>query len=68
MTITRKSSRASRRTRPRPGDWKVLEGGLGRVRWSRIQTAQARIVSGYYEREEVQSYVVTQILKELKRH
>ncbi len=67
MTVTRKSNRAPKSARPRASEWKVLEGA-DRIRWSRIQTAQARIVSGYYEREEVQSYVVTQILKELKRH
>ena len=68
MTITRRTNRSSRRSRPRASQWKVLKGGADRVRWSRIQSAQARIVSGYYERDEVQSYVVTQILKELKRH
>lgn len=66
-TITRKTNRPSKRSRPRAGDWKVLKAA-DRVRWSRVQTAQARIVSGYYEREDVQSYVVTQILKELRRH
>jgi hypothetical protein len=67
-TRTRRTSRVSKRSRARSRDWKVLEGGADRVRWSRVQTAQARIVSGYYERDEVQSYVVTQILKELTRH
>ena len=46
----------------------MLEGQANRVRWSRVQTAQARIVSGYYEREEVQGVVVNEILKELIRH
>jgi hypothetical protein len=64
-TRTRKTS-VSKRARART--WKVLEGGADRVRWTRIQTAQARIVSGYYERDEVQDYVVAEILKELKRH
>jgi len=67
MTITRKTNRASKRSRPRASEWKVLKGA-DRIRWSRIQTAQARIVSGYYERDDVQAYVVTQILRELKRH
>ena len=67
-TRTRKPSRVTKRSRTPSREWKVLEGGADRVRWSRVQTAQARIVSGYYERDEVQSYVVTEILKELKRH
>jgi hypothetical protein len=70
MTITRKTKRTTKRSRPRSGSgpWKVLQGAADRVRWSRVQTAQARIVSGYYEREEVQGVVVTEILKELIRH
>ena len=67
MTITRKTNRTPKPSRPRATDWKVLKG-VDRIRWSRIQTAQGRIVSGYYERDEVQSYVVAEILKELKRH
>ena len=65
--ITRKTSRDSKRSRPRASEWKVLKGA-DRIRWSRIQTAQARIVSGYYDRDDVQTYVVSEILKELKRH
>ena len=67
MTIIRKTNHSSKRSLPRASDWKVLKAA-DRVRWSRIQTAQARIVSGYYDREDLQSYVVTQILRELKRH
>jgi hypothetical protein len=68
MTATRKTKRTTKRPRARAGSWKVLEGQANRVRWSRVQTAQARIVSGYYEREEVQGVVVNEILKELIRH
>ena len=70
MTTTRKTKRTTQRSRSRTraAQWKVLEGQADRVRWSRVQTAQARIVSGYYEREEVQGVVVTEILKELIRH
>ena len=67
MTTTRKTSRTSKRPRPRTREWKVL-GGTDRVRWSKVQTAQARIASGYYERDEVQDLVVEQILRELTRH
>jgi len=67
MTVTRKMNRSSKRSRPLASDWKVLHAP-DRVRWSRVQSAQARIASGYYERDDVQSYVVTEILKELKRH
>ena len=70
MTITRKTKRATQRSRSRSRatQWKVLEGQADRVSWSRVQTAQARIVSGYYERDEVQGVVVDEILKELIRH
>ena len=68
MTITRKTKRATKRSRRSVNGWKVLQGPVDRVRWSRVQTAQARIVSGYYEREEVQGVVVREILKELSRH
>src|SRR5262249_25676959 len=66
-TITRKTNGNSKRSRPRASDWKVLKGA-DRIRWSRIQTAQARIVSGYYDRDDVQRGVVSEILKERKRH
>jgi len=66
MTITRKPTRVSRRPRSPVPEWKVLRAS-DRVRWTRVQTAQARIASGYYERNEVQDYVVEQILRELKR-
>jgi len=68
MTTTRKTKRTTQGSRSRASQWKVLEGQADRVRWSRVQTAQARIVSGYYEREEVQGVVVNEILKELIRH
>jgi hypothetical protein len=66
MTIARKPSRTSTRPRALPSEWKVLRAS-DPVRWSRVQTAQARIASGYYERDDVRDYVVDQILRELKR-
>ena len=67
MTTTRKVSRATRRPRSTGGVWKVLRG-TDRVRWTRIQTAQARIASGFYDRDEVQAVVAAAVLRELKRH
>lgn len=66
MTIARKPSRTSKRPRALQQEWKVLRAS-DPVRWSRVQTAQARIASGYYERDDVRDYVVEQILRELKR-
>ena len=66
MTITRKVSRATRRSRSAAAGWKVLRGA-DRVRWTRIQTAQARIASGFYDREEVQVAVAAAVLRELRR-
>ncbi len=67
MTTTRKQSRTSKRSKPRARFWKVLRDD-GPVRWSKVQTAQARIASGYYERDEVEGIVVSALVRELKRH
>jgi hypothetical protein len=67
MTTTRKQSRTSKRPKPRTRIWKVLRDD-GPVRWSKVQTAQARIASGYYERDEVEGIVVSALVRELKRH
>lgn len=67
MTTTRKGFRTTQRPRSRDGDWKVINGA-DRVRWTRVQTAQARIASGFYEREEVQAAVAAAVLRELRRH
>jgi len=67
MTTTRKQSRLPKRSRPRATTWKVLRDD-GVVRWSKVQTAQARIASGYYERDEVECAVVSALVRELKRH
>lgn len=39
-----------------------------RVRWSRVVSAQARIASGYYEREEVRDFLVEAIWNKLRQH
>ena len=67
MTTTRRQSRTSKRSKPRARIWKVLRDE-GPVRWSKVQTAQARIASGYYERDEVEGVVVSALVRELKRH
>ncbi len=65
MTTTRKLTRSSKRSRSSP--WKILRN-TDRVRWSRVQAAQARIASGFYDRTEVQAAVAAAVLRELKRH
>ena len=39
-----------------------------RIRPGRVLAAQARIASGYYERPEVQDYLLEALLQELRRH
>jgi hypothetical protein len=57
--------------RPRPAPRLALVPARGEdpeaVRWLRVRTAQDRIQSGYYEREDVQHLVVNALLNELKR-
>ena len=67
MTTTRKVSRPIGKARPRAGEWKILHG-TDKVRWTRVQAAQARIASGFYEREEVQAAVAAAVLRELRRN
>jgi len=67
MTTTRKAPRTSPGRRSSPSDWKVLNG-TDHVRWTRVQVAQARIASGFYEREEVQAAVAAAVLREIRRH
>src|SRR5262249_39167412 len=67
MTTTRRAARLSKRPRPKARIWKILRDD-GPVRWSKVQTAQARIASGYYERDEVECAVVSALVRELKRH
>jgi hypothetical protein len=55
-------SAPSSRTRRRPAP--PRDG----VRWSRIVAAQTRIASGYYERDDVQLFLVDAILNDLQRH
>jgi hypothetical protein len=38
------------------------------VRWSRVLSAQVRIASDYYEREDVKDFLVDAVLEELTSH
>lgn len=73
MTTTRKQTRSSKRpakpaARTRLARaWNVLRDAES-VRWTRVQAAQARIASGFYEREEVQCAVVSAVIRELRRN
>ncbi|HEY3217315.1 MAG TPA: hypothetical protein VGK93_12575 [Candidatus Eisenbacteria bacterium] len=67
MTITRPPQRGPRR--PRQGMVSAI--GLresDRIRWSKVMAAQARMTSGYYDRDEVQQFLVEALLRELRRH
>jgi hypothetical protein len=39
-----------------------------RIRWSRVMSAQTRIATGYYDREDVREFLVDAVLEELARH
>lgn len=49
-----------------PTEWTRTEDD--RIRWSRVLSAQARIASDYYEREDVKAFLVDAVLEELSRH
>jgi hypothetical protein len=55
----------ARRSRPRPSS--PTPADADRLRWSKIVTAQRRIASDYYDRDEVQRAVVRAVLAELHR-
>ena len=39
-----------------------------RVRWARVMSAQARMAVGYYDREDVNEFLVDAVMEELKRN
>jgi len=41
---------------------------IHRIRWSKVMAAQARMASGYYERDDVKEFVVDALWNELRRH
>jgi hypothetical protein len=59
--------RTRKRTTTRPS-LSSAERDAGRIRPGRILVAQARIVSGYYERPEVKDFLLEALLLELRRH
>lgn len=67
MTTTQRPQRKSRRSRRGPGD-SAPPRDIDRIRWSKITTAQTRMSSGYYDRDDVQESLVAALLQEFKRH
>jgi hypothetical protein len=66
--MTRTTQRSTRkRINRRPERW-LAARDAGRIRAGRVLAAQARIASGYYERPEVQDYLLEALLQELRRH
>ena len=66
--MTRTTQRRTRKRstgRPAP---RLVSPDADRIRPGRVLTAQARIASGYYERPEVQDYLLEALLQELRRH
>jgi hypothetical protein len=50
-----------------PTQWTRLRDG-DQVRWSRVLSAQARIATDFYDREDVKEMLVDAVLEELSRH
>ena len=48
-------------------EWTLLRNDE-RIRWSRVMSAQTRIATGYYDREDVREFLVDTVLEELARH
>lgn len=38
------------------------------IRWSRVLAAQARIASGYYDRPDVQEFILDAVIDEIVHH
>jgi hypothetical protein len=67
MTITRPAQRGPKRSR-QGGISAIALRESNRIRWSKVMAAQARMASGYYDRDEVQQFLVEALLRELRRH
>jgi hypothetical protein len=66
--MTRTTQRRTRkRSTSRLDRWPASRDS-DRIRPGRVLTAQARIASGYYQRPEVQDYLLEALLQELRRH
>ena len=64
--MTAPRSRSTKRPRNGALEAPPARKPVGSVRWSKILSAQARIASGYYERDEIQDQVVDALLAELE--
>jgi hypothetical protein len=68
MTGTTPERATKRRRRSGgPTKWTRLRDGE-QIRWSRVLSAQARIATDYYDREDVKAVLVDAVLEELSRH
>ncbi len=56
-----------RRSRRRQGSELSAASRGSRIRWTKVMVAQARLASGYYDRPEVQDYLVDALWVELQR-
>ena len=65
MTTTQRPQRRAKRSRG-SGD-SAPPRDTNRIRWSKITTAQTRMSSGFYDRDDVQESLVVALLQELKR-
>jgi hypothetical protein len=66
--MTRTTQRSTRKRINRRPNRSLPARDSGRIRAGRVLAAQARIASGYYERPEVQDYLLEALLQELRRH
>lgn len=67
MTGTTPERVPKRARREGPTRWTRLRDGE-QIRWSRVLSAQARIATDYYDREDVKAILVDAVLEELARH
>ncbi|HYM81491.1 MAG TPA: hypothetical protein VEY91_08770 [Candidatus Limnocylindria bacterium] len=67
MTITQRAARTDKRTRSSRERW-ISASQEERIRWSKVLAAQARIASGYYDRDDVKAFLVEAIWQELHAH
>jgi hypothetical protein len=66
--MTRTTQRRTRKRSTSRADRWLASRDSDRIRPGRVLAAQARIASGYYERPEVQDYLLEALLQELRRH
>lgn len=69
-TVSRRTSKTPRTdgaTRARILVLPLAASDVARVRRSRVETAKARIASGFYDRLEVQDHLADALIEELKQ-